>query len=270
MDDLITLCTSDNPPVELKASRAVLAANSKVFADMLASPQGPVAASQGPPVDLAETQAELEPFLRLLNLAHDGGDPLKDLDDKHWPVVAKLADKYDSAPVRTIATGKCWQWSALANDLSSDQNRTAFETAVKLGNGQLAASQMLRFMMRVDDEKKVREAVGDSQTAFDAWLKLLKTHAAFWALEKPTLEFCDACTADDASLADATWYRAMREALRVWDDLKASKPFLCVVHAMSGALIDEGVLCENCENTFDTVGHSFEHHYRDTAPGFPL
>ncbi|GAA5848763.1 hypothetical protein JCM9279_002937 [Rhodotorula babjevae] len=269
MDDSITLRTSDDPPVELEVSRATLAVNSKVFADMLSSPQGASSTSQDSPINLAETQAELAPFLRLLNFAHDRGDPLKELEDKDWPVVARLADKYDSAPVRAVAIGKCWHWTALINDLSSAQHRTAFETAIKLGDGHLAASHLMRFMMRSGTDN-IEEVVGEYRSAYDAWLGLLKAHAAFCALEEPSLEFCDDCTSNDASLADATWYSAMRESLGAWDPLKAAKPFLSIVHAMSSGLREDEVLCFRCETAFDRCAHSFEHHYQDTAPDFPV
>lgn len=107
MDDTVTLRTSDNPPVEIKASRAVLAVNSKVFADMLSVPQSTTTAKHGA-IDVAEHKIEIMPFLRLLNLAHEQGEALQELEDKDWPVVAKLADKYDSAPVRAFALGQCW------------------------------------------------------------------------------------------------------------------------------------------------------------------
>lgn len=105
MDDTITLRTSDDPPVELKAPRAVLIAGSKVFADLLALPQKPSADSS---MDVAEIETELKPFLRLLGISHDEGHPLDELEAKDWPVVARLADKYDAKGVKGLAEGKCW------------------------------------------------------------------------------------------------------------------------------------------------------------------
>lgn len=112
--------------------------------------------------------------------------------------------------------------------------------------------------------------VTDSSYAQDAWLKLLKAHAAFCALEEPDFEFCEDCSSEDASLAEATWYRAMRGALAAWDPLDPTMPFLAIIHDMSGDLKEDGVLCDDCERLFDKHGHSFEHRYRDTAPDFPL
>jgi len=107
MDDTITLRTSDDPPVELNVSRAVLAVGSKVFGDMLSIPSGS-SAGQEAKVDLAEKEHEIKRFLRLLNLAREQGDPLNELEDQDWPVVAKLADKYDSPTIRAVALCKCW------------------------------------------------------------------------------------------------------------------------------------------------------------------
>ena len=107
MDDTVTIRTSDDPPVRLEASRAVLAANSKVFADMLSVPQSTTTAKHGA-IDVAEHKIEIMPFLRLLNLAHEQGEALQELEDKDWPVVAKLADKYDSAVAKAMALAKCW------------------------------------------------------------------------------------------------------------------------------------------------------------------
>lgn len=107
MDDLITLRTSDDPPVELKAARSVLVAGSKVFSNMLSLPQSTTTTQDGA-IDVAETQSELSPFLRLLNITHDEGKPLKELQVDDWPVVARLADKYDSAAVQGLALGMYW------------------------------------------------------------------------------------------------------------------------------------------------------------------
>ncbi|GAA5848821.1 hypothetical protein JCM9279_002955 [Rhodotorula babjevae] len=84
MDDLITLRTSDDPPIELKAARSVLVAGSKVFSDMLSLPQSTTTSKDGA-IDVAETESELSPFLRLLNLSHDEGDPLEDLKSTTGP-----------------------------------------------------------------------------------------------------------------------------------------------------------------------------------------
>ncbi|GAA5848828.1 hypothetical protein JCM9279_002957 [Rhodotorula babjevae] len=63
---------------------------------MLSLPQSTTTSKEGA-IDVAETESELAPFLRLLNLSHDEGDPLEDLKVDDWPIVARLADKYDSA-----------------------------------------------------------------------------------------------------------------------------------------------------------------------------
>mgnify|MGYP000061778969 CR=1 FL=1 len=106
MDGTITIRTSDDPPVELKASRLALAANSRVFADMPSLPA--VKDGSDSSIDVAETEAELSPFLHLLDISHDEGDPVKELAVEDWPVAARLADKYDAAGVKAIAAGIGW------------------------------------------------------------------------------------------------------------------------------------------------------------------
>lgn len=58
--------------------------------------------------DVEETAAHFKPFLRILNMSHDEGDPLDELEPDDWPVVAKLADKYDSAVAKAMALAKGW------------------------------------------------------------------------------------------------------------------------------------------------------------------
>lgn len=108
MDSTITICTGGNygqARTELRASRTVLAANSKVFADILSLP---TKAGCSASIDVSETLSEFDPFLRLLSICHGHGDPFERLRLEDWPVVALLADKYDSATVRGFALGMCW------------------------------------------------------------------------------------------------------------------------------------------------------------------
>ncbi|GAA5889876.1 hypothetical protein JCM8208_001155 [Rhodotorula glutinis] len=97
MSDSLTLLTSDDPPVSLTVSPTALAANSTVFADMLAVPVGDKASE---PVVVAETQAQIEPFLRLL----EGQAPT--LTSPQWEVLARLGDKYNSLEKRLKRTSK--------------------------------------------------------------------------------------------------------------------------------------------------------------------
>jgi len=99
MSDTLTLLTADDPPVSLTASRTALAANSKVFADMLSVPVGDKASE---PVVVAETQEQIEPFLRLL----EGQAPA--LSSAQWEVLARLGDKYDSFVVQQAVDARGW------------------------------------------------------------------------------------------------------------------------------------------------------------------
>ncbi|GAA6049999.1 hypothetical protein JCM3770_001906 [Rhodotorula araucariae] len=110
MDDLITICIADDPPVKLTASRAILVANSKVFADMLSMPQGASVGASKDTVTVAEKADEIKPFLRLLNIAHEEGDPLEELEPDVWPTMATLGDKYDAPGVTLSALCKYWEY----------------------------------------------------------------------------------------------------------------------------------------------------------------
>jgi len=101
MDALVTIRTTENPPVELDVSRAVLCVGSKVLAELLAE-------SSTTSMVLNETAAHLKPFLRLLNMSHDEGDPIGELEPEDWPVVARLAKRYKSRSVSVAALAMCW------------------------------------------------------------------------------------------------------------------------------------------------------------------
>ncbi|GAA5893842.1 hypothetical protein JCM8208_001258 [Rhodotorula glutinis] len=154
MDDLVTLRTSDDPPVELKSARSVLVAGSKVFSDMLSLPQGSATGKEGA-IDVAETQSELSPFLRLLNLSHYEGNPLEELKVDDWPVLARLADKYDSATVKALALGTYWKWRG-----EDCERVAAFQTAAALGDKKLATFSLLRLLQ--DGKNETIDAATES------------------------------------------------------------------------------------------------------------
>lgn len=101
MADLIALDTSDSPAKHLTVSRAVLAAHSTVFRDVLSIPTSAPDVSDPDHKDcsvaVAETEAEIAPFLSILTGKFD--EPLE-LSEDQWKDVAKLADKYDSKVMR--------------------------------------------------------------------------------------------------------------------------------------------------------------------------
>ncbi|GAA5841140.1 hypothetical protein JCM9279_000556 [Rhodotorula babjevae] len=136
MSDSLTLLTSDDPPVSLTASRTALAAHSKVFADMLSVPAGDKASE---PVVVAETQEQIEPFLRLL----EGQAPA--LSSPQWEVLARIGDKYDSFVVQQAVVARGWKLEA-----KNEEPLHAFTLATTTGNKDLLDRSALR-AIRVPD-----------------------------------------------------------------------------------------------------------------------
>jgi hypothetical protein len=95
MSDLITLTTSDTPPISLTIRRSSLVANSTVFDDLLSLPTSSEYGSAEASLAVTETEKELKPFLNVI-----GGEEDIQLDEIGWESLAKLGDKYDSSAVR--------------------------------------------------------------------------------------------------------------------------------------------------------------------------
>ncbi|GJN89836.1 hypothetical protein Rhopal_002825-T1 [Rhodotorula paludigena] len=113
MSETLMIVTSDDPPVSLTAPRAILVANSKVFADLLSLPvssstdaAGSVDADTGS-VTISETQKEIEPFLATLK-----GEKVS-LGEVEWEDLARLSDKYDSFVVKRTVEAHAWSSSIL-------------------------------------------------------------------------------------------------------------------------------------------------------------
>ncbi|GAA5986403.1 hypothetical protein JCM10908_003740 [Rhodotorula pacifica] len=107
-DDLITLVTSDDPPVELTIEREKLL-DSRVFSDMLSLPSTSSAHRR---VEVAERSRDLLFWVEWLkNGAVDyyaeGGD-----ESNIWPTVlsvAKLIDKYDCTVAKYQLIAEMWR-----------------------------------------------------------------------------------------------------------------------------------------------------------------
>jgi hypothetical protein len=95
MFNLITLTTSDIPPISLTIRRSSLVANSTVFDDLLSLPTSTKDGSAKGPIAVTETEKELEQFLDVV-----GGKEDVELDEIGWESLARLGDKYDSSAVR--------------------------------------------------------------------------------------------------------------------------------------------------------------------------
>ena len=134
---------------------------------MLSIPQPSSDASST--IDISETADQMKPFLGVLNLSHSPANPLDELDDTVWPIIARLAEKYDSATTREIVMGKCWcvrptrlawvtradvgpsrrKWKCGIDDAdNATQLFAAFETAAILGQPCLAKVFLFAYLQQ--------------------------------------------------------------------------------------------------------------------------
>ncbi|GAA5848733.1 hypothetical protein JCM9279_002927 [Rhodotorula babjevae] len=259
MHDTITICTSDDPPVRLEASRTILAANSKVFADMLSVPTKPGSSSS---IDLAEKEVEIKPFLRILNMSHDEGDPLNELEPEDWPVVAKLADKYDSAAARALA-----KWSSrFGPGVDGDSTRAAaFKTAATLGHAAMTKAFLFDVLEKAATKQEVNKALRGRRPQFNKWADQAKDLAFKMSLGAgPAFKLCAFCDREGLR-SELTWMRATHEALSNWQPFGAAKPFC----RAAMAACDRSDLCPHCQNLFMFEARRFEAQYRTDVPDFP-
>lgn len=108
--DQLNLQTSDDPPVLLTVSRAALAMQSRVFADMLASGLHPDDKKDSIAViPVTETEAQLEVLYRIVKGENEAAETVaKGLEEGGWEELAVLADKYDCFSLRKYAEAKAW------------------------------------------------------------------------------------------------------------------------------------------------------------------
>lgn len=109
MSATLTLVTSDDPPVRLEATRLVLAAGSKVFADMFELPQlearrkeAEIGCEEGCVV-LAEPEKVIVALITMFE-----GKAVGELDRKTWEALAQAGDKYDSPVVKQYIERRVW------------------------------------------------------------------------------------------------------------------------------------------------------------------
>ncbi|KPV77372.1 uncharacterized protein RHOBADRAFT_51238 [Rhodotorula graminis WP1] len=113
MSATLILVTSDDPPVRLEASRLVLAAGSKVFADMFELPQlerrdkAAEAGGEEGCVVLAESEKVVAALLAVFE-----GKAVGELDTKTWEALARAGDKYDSPVVKQYIERRVWELEA--------------------------------------------------------------------------------------------------------------------------------------------------------------
>ncbi|GAA5893793.1 hypothetical protein JCM8208_001246 [Rhodotorula glutinis] len=243
MDDTITIRTSDDPPVELKAARAVLVAGSKVFADMLSLPQGASPASLDAYTDVSESADEFRPFLRLLNIAHEEHDPLEDMTAATWLAMVKLADKYDSAGVHTL-TSKLEEQSV--------ESVATLKLALALGNQDLIKKLVFRLLLcgRVN--------------CLDM---AIQGHEA--QLNDEAGPYFENCTKNCKRARVSAWKSAVAQGLQNWSTRHLASPFL-VVYRSTYQQQHRRKPCATHRIKSDEEVRSWEQMLRDNAPDFPL
>ncbi|BGP46988.1 hypothetical protein JCM10450v2_002840 [Rhodotorula kratochvilovae] len=261
MDSTITIRTADDLPVKVIVPRAILIAGSKVFADMLSLPQGSTGGAGEDSFDVTETEKDLKPFLRLLNLAHEDGDPVEELQVGDWPIVARLADKYDAAGVLIFVMWKYREFCQFKGDPS--RLASAFGMAVSLNRKDLAqdpAFHALAWGLYESDD-----LLGEWEPQFKYWLLRLKLHAFEYSVQ-------DACVTHDFANCDCKkspevyWRQAMRPAMKDWRASTVARPFLD--HLWDQCRDSE--MCDRHQMEFMQAAQNVEGEYRNNLPDFPL
>ncbi|GAA6050011.1 hypothetical protein JCM3770_001912 [Rhodotorula araucariae] len=266
MDDLITICTADDPPVKLTASRAVLVANSKVFADMLSMPRCASAGASKDTFDVAENADEIKPFIRLLNLTHEEGDPLKELTAEEWFSVVQLSDKYDSPSVCAYANAKYWR--ARATEIRDRDTALEFTLATTLNDPtELKDAAFRAFYPTIAANSLFDRLPQVWADRLRAWLNSLKALALAQVLHYgPDFAVsengnCD-CNVTDMAIV---WHATALHALQFDFDLMPAYPFL---ERMRNAL-PATEFCLAHQVTFGAEADRLGWSYRASAPDIP-
>ncbi|GAA5848823.1 hypothetical protein JCM9279_002956 [Rhodotorula babjevae] len=255
MESTVTLRTSDDPPVEIRVPRTVLAVNSKMFSDMLSIPQSTLD-DHHDGVDLAEKHDELVPFLRLLNVSHEVGNPLDDLKPYEWPGVARLADKYDLAAVRGFAMAAYWKWRC-----EDQEHVAAYRTAVALGDETLATWSLWQ-LFHVGKGDLIYAALPGRRDDLHAWVSALKFHAFEHSMKTLSKDgWCKPCV-ERVSQGERYWDAAMRSSMQKWRAISAGKPFSKQIDEQ---MVRAGLCCA-CR---PKMAERFDSEYREKAPAFP-
>ncbi|KAJ8294439.1 hypothetical protein OF846_002289 [Rhodotorula toruloides] len=228
MSDSVLLVTSDDPPVNLTASRTTLTVQSRVFRDLLAMPSS--ASSEPAQLMLAETEAEIQPFLSVLSGEEGDDASWCKLDDAGWLSLAKLADKYDSPIVRHVVRIQVWygphsydhinRWLTLGHrrrriDEAGD-SFPALSLATHVGPASVIKAAALSALAHGWNKKKGELAPGAADR-LDTWIKSIKAIAAAIAVEHSDLTSrvtsCR-CVHEDGVSA---WQSYLWDCLRAFD-----------------------------------------------------
>jgi hypothetical protein len=191
-DEMITFSTSDDPPINLKASRSTLVADSTVFRDMLSSP---ALASDNPSIPVSETAEELGVFLDALaneeELVQNNLHSYRTQLEAQWLALARLSD---SVTVRRLVERHIWSVNILVPcgcdraDCSrrekvakDERSGFAFSLAVNLRSNVLITATVTQITVLQDskiDKLKVDQIWKDRIVSTDRKLTRAQTKTA--------------------------------------------------------------------------------------------
>ncbi|BGP38894.1 hypothetical protein JCM10449v2_002832 [Rhodotorula kratochvilovae] len=224
-------------------------------------PQGCTAGAARALCDIAETEETFKPFLRLLNLVNEPGDPLEELRDEEWLSAVTLSDKYDSPAVRGYAKGTYWRWKeGIPDGTAKFVLATALNDPRELKEAAFGA--LHPGITEIHPFALLTPVWADR---LRAWVSMLKEHALQRvAHDPPDFDCSKTC---NCNLADKciVWYSSAFDALT--HDF-ASMPGFPFQQRMQGAL-PEAAFCPEHREEFDALAENFEWAYRDTAPDLP-
>ncbi|BGP31018.1 hypothetical protein JCM10296v2_002782 [Rhodotorula toruloides] len=271
MAEQIALYTSDSPAKHLTVSRAVLAAHSIVFRDLLSIPTSAPDVSDTTHKDcsvaVAETEAEIKPFLSILTGEFD--EPLE-LSEGEWKDVARLADKYDSKVARGLLENKV---RTLTDDASAD---FALNLAYNTRDQSLLTNAAFRVLRLEEADANLLAEERESESLTEPikqdlakWKPVLREHARKIGYHAPQdLSACGSERCTDVH-AEVAWYRGVHHAL-------AADPSATKLFAPFGRKIEEaarnwdiGLCARHREELRREVMEFEERFYRKTAPPFP-
>ncbi|BGP31042.1 hypothetical protein JCM10296v2_002806 [Rhodotorula toruloides] len=199
---------------------------------------------------LAETEAEIKPFLGVLSGEEGDDASWRKLDDAGWLSLAKLADKYDSHVVRHALRCEVWRRIDEAGDSFPD-----LSLATHVGPASVIKAAALSALARGWNTKK-----GNLAPALkDAWARSIKAIAAAVAVEHSDLTSratsCR-CVQEDGVSA---WQSYLWGCLRTFD---ARRPF-------SAEKVDYPY-CPAHRGIVEATASNMNVQYEQSMPPFPF
>ncbi|BGO90553.1 hypothetical protein NBRC10512_005272 [Rhodotorula toruloides] len=275
MADTITLATADDPPKILTHSRAILAAHSTVFRDLFSLPTSAAPQAEStciaPSINIAESEAEIAPFLS--NLTGElGGESV--LSDAQWISVARLVDKYDSPVARVFVENmvrSCTkdESAALALTLATYTSSTALRVQCAFRVLDVADQNEGHF----DADKVPLSLPAHVEHNLARWKESLYHHALRVGLQHcPDTDYPGVCGDDRCNMGarERAWLEGMRRLAAI-DPSQAplNAPFFPMMDEGEWSPQDFGICSEHVRDFMDPVRWA-EYEYRKKAPPFPV